>query len=133
MIDIDHFKKVNDTYGHQSGDVVIATLAHLLRRGLRTTDLVGRYGGEEYMIVLPDTDTEDAIAKLDSLRKEFATVAFRHKDNEFTCTFSGGVCSSTLVDNLDEFVELADQALYNAKSKGRNRIMAAAKNAPRKI
>ncbi|MGJ8688213.1 MAG: diguanylate cyclase [Gammaproteobacteria bacterium] len=123
MIDIDHFKKVNDTYGHQAGDVVIATLAHLLRRGLRTTDLVGRYGGEEYMVVLPDTNTQSAMTKLDSLRAEFETIVFRHKNEEFTCSFSGGVCSSDITKSVDEFVELSDRALYRAKAKGRNCII----------
>ncbi len=125
MIDIDHFKKVNDTYGHQTGDVVIATLAHLIKRGLRTTDLVGRYGGEEYMVVLPDTDTDNALTKLNLLRVEFEKIVFRHKDEEFTCSFSGGVCSSDLVNNVDDFVEQSDRALYSAKEQGRNQIIAA--------
>lgn len=123
MIDIDKFKNVNDTYGHQTGDVVIATLAHLLRRGLRTTDIVGRYGGEEYMVVMPDTNAENAARKLDSLRAEFETVKFRHKQEEFTCSFSGGVCQSDRAESLDAFVEHADMALYRAKNQGRNQIV----------
>lgn len=125
MIDIDKFKRVNDTYGHQTGDVVIATLAHLLRRGLRTTDIVGRYGGEEYMVVLPDTDAENAAKKLNALRAEFATVKFRHNDEEFNCSFSGGICQSDLINNTDEFVEQADMALFRAKERGRNQIVQA--------
>ncbi|MCB1665499.1 MAG: diguanylate cyclase [Pseudomonadales bacterium] len=120
MIDIDKFKSVNDTYGHQTGDVVIATLAHLLRRGLRTTDIVGRYGGEEYMVVMPDTSAENAIIKLNALRQEFGTVVFRHHNEEFNCSFSGGVCSSDLAEHVDALVECADQALYAAKDAGRN-------------
>jgi diguanylate cyclase (GGDEF)-like protein len=123
MIDIDRFKLVNDTYGHQTGDIVISTLAHFLRRGLRTTDIVGRYGGEEYMVVLPDTSAENALRKLDQLRTEFETVKFRHNDKEFTCSFSGGVCESSLVSTIDDFVERADMALYQAKERGRDQIV----------
>lgn len=125
MLDIDKFKRVNDNYGHQTGDVVIATLAHLLRRGLRTTDIIGRYGGEEYLVVLPDTDAKNAAIKLNSLRKEFEKVKFRHKAEEFICTFSGGICTSDLAHNVDEFVEQADKALYRAKERGRNQIVQA--------
>ena len=125
MIDIDKFKRVNDTYGHQTGDVVIATLAHLLRRGLRTTDIVGRYGGEEYMVVLPDTDAVNAAKKLNALRAEFETVKFRHNDEEFTCSFSGGICQAKQVKSTDEFVEQADMALFRAKDRGRNQIVLA--------
>ena len=125
MLDIDKFKNVNDSYGHQTGDVVIATLAHLLRRGLRTTDIIGRYGGEEYMVVLPDTDAKNTAVKLNSLRREFEKVKFRHKTGVFTCSFSGGICQSTHVKNIDEFVEQADMALYRAKERGRNQIVQA--------
>lgn len=125
MLDIDKFKNVNDTYGHQTGDVVIATLAHLLRRRLRTTDIIGRYGGEEYLVVLPDTGAKNAHHKMDSLRAEFETVKFRHNDSEFTCSFSGGICQSSAVTNIDEFVENADIALYRAKERGRNQIVQA--------
>lgn len=123
MLDIDKFKRVNDSYGHQTGDVVIATLAHLLRRGLRTTDIIGRYGGEEYLVVLPDTDAKNAAIKLNSLRKEFEKVKFRHNADEFNCSFSGGICQSDQVNNVDEFVDQADQALYRAKERGRNQIV----------
>lgn len=123
MLDIDKFKRVNDSYGHQTGDVVIATLAHLLRRGLRATDIVGRYGGEEYLVILPDTDAESAAIKLNSLRKEFEKVKFRHKNEVFTSSFSGGICQSDKVKNMDEFLEQADLALYRAKERGRNQIV----------
>jgi diguanylate cyclase (GGDEF)-like protein len=125
MLDIDKFKRVNDTYGHQTGDVVIATLAHLLRRGLRTTDILGRYGGEEYMVVMPDTDAKNAAIKLNTLRSEFEKVTFRHNDEVFTCSFSGGICQSDQVKNIDEFVEQADMALFRAKERGRNQIVQA--------
>lgn len=123
MLDIDRFKRINDTYGHPTGDTVIATLAHLLRRGLRATDIVGRYGGEEYMVVMPDSDQDNAIRKLDLLRREFEALAFHHKDVEFHCSFSGGVCSSSGSDNIDILIEKADLALFQAKSQGRNLIV----------
>ena len=123
MLDIDKFKRVNDTYGHQTGDVVIATLAHLLRRGLRATDILGRYGGEEYLVVLPDTDAKNAAIKLNLLRQEFEKVEFRHKNEVFTVSFSGGICQSDKVKNIDEFLEQADLALYRAKERGRNQIV----------
>ena len=123
MLDIDKFKRVNDTYGHQTGDVVIATLAHLLRRGLRTTDILGRYGGEEYLVLLPDTEAKNAASKLNLLRKEFEKVEFRHKNEVFTVSFSGGICQSDKVKTLDEFLEQADLALYRAKERGRNQIV----------
>jgi len=125
MPDIDKFKRVNDNYEHQTGDVVIATLAHLLHRGLRTTDILGRYGGEEYLVVMPDTDAKNAAIKLNSLRTEFQAVTFRHNDEVFTCSVSGGICQSDQVEGLDEFVEQADKALYRAKERGRNQIVQA--------
>ena len=125
MLDIDKFKRINDTYGHLSDDTVIATLAHLLRRALRTTDIVGRYGGEEYMVVMPDSDEANAIRKLDLLRREFEAIGFHHKDMEFHCSFSGGVSDSDSSDNIDLLIEKADMALYRAKTQGRNQILGA--------
>ena len=125
MLDIDKFKRVNDTYGHPTGDTVIATLAHLLRRALRTTDIVGRYGGEEYMVVMPDSDEANAIRKLDLLRREFEAIGFHYKDLEFHCSFSGGVSDSDSSENIDLLIEKADMALYRAKTQGRNQILGA--------
>jgi diguanylate cyclase (GGDEF)-like protein len=125
MLDIDKFKRINDTYGHPVGDTVIATLAHLLRRALRTTDIVGRYGGEEYMVVMPDSDVANAIRKLDLLRREFEAIGFHHKDLEFHCSFSGGVSDSDSSDKIDLLIEKADMALYRAKTQGRNQILGA--------
>lgn len=125
MLDIDKFKRVNDTYGHPTGDTVIATLAHLLRRALRTTDIVGRYGGEEYMVVMPDSDEANAIRKLDLLRREFEAIGFQYKDMEFHCSFSGGVSDSDNSENIDLLIEKADIALYRAKTLGRNQILGA--------
>ncbi|OZA77831.1 MAG: hypothetical protein B7X77_04200, partial [Caulobacter sp. 39-67-4] len=91
MIDIDHFKQVNDDYGHQSGDHVIRYLAWFLKQRLRKTDLVGRYGGEEFLVVLPGADAEQAITVLERIRQDFSQI--RHPFNEtwFNTTFSGGV------------------------------------------
>jgi len=125
MLDIDKFKRINDTYGHPVGDTVITTLAHLLRRALRTTDIVGRYGGEEYLVVMPDSDEANAVRKLDQLRREFEAICFNHKDLEFHCSFSGGVSDSDSTGNIDLLIEKADMALYRAKAQGRNQILGA--------
>ena len=124
MIDIDHFKKVNDTYGHAVGDVVIASVATLLRQRLRQTDIIGRYGGEEFLVVLPYCEAEDGWKKLENIREYFSRLRFRQGDIEFACTLSAGmVCS---VDVLDEERErllvTADEALYRAKRGGRNQV-----------
>lgn len=119
MLDIDHFKKVNDSYGHLIGDQVIANLANLLKQQLRKTDLVGRYGGEEFLLVLPDCSIQRAFAVVEQIRELFAALPFSANDQRFFCTFSAGVCAATL-RHADLVIDKADQALYRAKSSGRN-------------
>lgn len=122
MIDIDHFKSINDTWGHPVGDNVILTLARLLRERLRVSDVVGRYGGEEFMVVMPEAGLEDARRVIDSLRESFARISHRVGDKDFTVSFSAGVAQITpqCVDRA--LMEKADQALYQAKHSGRNRV-----------
>lgn len=122
MLDIDHFKKVNDSYGHLIGDQVIANLANLLKQQLRKTDLIGRYGGEEFLLVLPDCTVERAFTVVEQVRELFAALPFTAAEQRFFCSFSAGICAATL-EHADLVIDKADQALYRAKSSGRNRTI----------
>lgn len=124
MIDIDHFKRVNDTYGHAAGDRVIRAMAHLLKQRLRKSDLVGRYGGEEFVAVLPACDIDTAESVMNDIRERFARLMFHHKGSEFGCTFSVGIACNGQFPQSDLLVA-ADEALYCAKREGRNRVCAA--------
>jgi diguanylate cyclase (GGDEF)-like protein len=125
MLDLDHFKKVNDTYGHPAGDQVLVALAQMLKRRLRNSDMVGRYGGEEFAIVLQDVSVDETIDILDHIRQDFAALTFTAGDTEFSCSFSGGVAGFPENAVVEQLVEAADQALYAAKRGGRNRVQAA--------
>ncbi|MBF0209586.1 MAG: diguanylate cyclase [Desulfamplus sp.] len=134
MIDIDKFKTVNDTYGHPVGDQVLVSLASLLKQRLRKSDVIGRYGGEEFAVILPDCSIKEAISILDQLRKNFAAICFTSGDSTFSSSFSCGV--ATLLDKdrlgdvqyndrMDRICAAADDALYSAKKGGRNLVVAA--------
>jgi diguanylate cyclase (GGDEF)-like protein len=122
MLDIDHFKKVNDNYGHPMGDRVLKSLALFLKQRLRKTDHIGRYGGEEFAVVLPDTDAASAHRLLDEIRRRFAEIPYPAQPRDLTCTFSCGLAQ--LEDHLDaaSLSARADQALYAAKRAGRNQV-----------
>jgi diguanylate cyclase (GGDEF)-like protein len=122
MIDIDFFKKVNDTYGHPMGDRVIKSLALFLKQRLRKSDHIGRYGGEEFAVVMPDTDAKAAHRVLDEIRQRFAEIQFSAQPHDLSCTFSCGIAQ--LAPQLDGKLlsQQADQALYVAKHGGRNRV-----------
>jgi len=122
MVDIDHFKKVNDSYGHPMGDHVIRSMAWLLKQRLRKTDEVGRYGGEEFLVVLPNTSAAQAQQLLDAIRVDFSMI--RHIDQEFSfaCTFSAGLAQWSEGMSAEELVKQADEALYLAKRGGRNQV-----------
>lgn len=122
MLDLDHFKKVNDTYGHATGDRVIRALAQLLRQRLRQTDIVGRYGGEEFVVILTECPAAQAKSILDDIRESFGAVNFIAGSATFNVTLSAGVACSPQSDSA-ALLELADQALYRAKATGRNRVM----------
>ncbi|MCU0255280.1 MAG: diguanylate cyclase [Vicinamibacterales bacterium] len=125
MIDIDHFKSVNDTYGHQAGDRVLVSLAGLLRRALRRSDVVGRYGGEEFGVLLDDLDEQGATGLLMRLLHDFSTKEHRAPDGSlFRVTFSAGVATFDPVGmDLQRWIEAADASLYAAKRGGRNRVV----------
>ncbi len=121
MFDIDHFKKVNDTYGHQAGDEVIRQVAQALRENLRDVDVAGRYGGEEFGVILPGTDADGAMNFCERLRKHVESLVVEHDEHKIRFTISLGI--SQLSDSLDahtEWLEQSDQALYKSKESGRN-------------
>lgn len=125
MIDLDHFKKCNDTYGHLVGDIVLKETAKIMKEYVRQVDLIGRYGGEEFIIALPDTDRNSAVNVADRIRHAVEKRRFRAYDEVITSTISIGV--STYPDNGGEvstIIDRADQALYKAKAEGRNKVIA---------
>ncbi len=124
MIDIDHFKRVNDQYGHQSGDEVLVSFADLLRNQLRTYDLAARYGGEEFCLVLPETNMEQALEVAERIRLKIETHRFNVPLNDLHLTASFGVSVRLpdCGDSEDQLLRIADEALYLAKHNGRNRV-----------
>lgn len=122
MIDIDHFKKVNDSYGHPMGDRVIKSLALFLKQRLRKTDHIGRYGGEEFAVVLPDTDAATAAKVLDDIRQRFAEIRYPAQPQDLSCTFSCGIAELHGELDCNKLSKNADEALYVAKRNGRNRV-----------
>lgn len=122
MIDIDHFKRVNDNYGHSAGDNVIRALANLLRQRLRKTDSLGRYGGEEFALVLADCPADKAKIILDELLKHFSALTFYADGQAFHVSFSAGIAASYADTNLSDMLEAADKAMYLAKQAGRNQV-----------
>lgn len=124
MLDIDHFKQVNDRFGHATGDEVIASVATLLRQRLRATDILGRYGGEEFAVVLANCDVAAAAAVLDDFRLRFQELRFNFEGKSFSVTISIGVAQYDPGMDIDADTLLvnADKALYHAKSTGRNRL-----------
>ncbi|NVJ91379.1 MAG: GGDEF domain-containing protein, partial [Methylocystaceae bacterium] len=121
-IDIDHFKKVNDTYGHPMGDQVLIAISRLLRQSVREGDAVGRYGGEEFVMVLNNITKETAFRVVDNIRSAFSQLKFEHNDNVFHCTFSAGISISSENETTLDLMEDADQALYCSKQNGRNQV-----------
>ena len=127
MIDIDKFKSVNDTYGHPTGDRVIISLSRLLQQRLRKTDIIGRYGGEEFAVVLVDTNPEAAMRVLDEIRNSFSQIKQLCDNIEFFSTFSCGIASFPQYTEATDLNNAADRALYEAKNTGRNRVVPADK------
>jgi len=124
MLDIDHFKKVNDSHGHPMGDRVIKSLALFLKQRLRKTDYIGRYGGEEFAVVMPDTDIHAAFKVLDEIRRRFSEIHYPAQPVDLFCTFSAGVVELRKHDDALMLASQADDALYRAKHAGRNQVHA---------
>jgi two-component system, cell cycle response regulator len=127
MLDLDRFKQVNDTYGHPTGDVILYETAQILRDTAREIDMVGRYGGEEFIVVLPGTDEEKAARFAERVRTAVCEHLFRDEPNEVRMSLSSGVASfpGEDADSPDRLLRRADQALYAAKEGGRNRVVRA--------
>ncbi len=124
MIDLDHFKKVNDTFGHYVGDIVLKKVAYILTSNLRNSDVIFRYGGEEIMVFLPDSSKQDCINIAEKLRSAVEIAEFEANGNKFKITISIGVaCCPEDNEDLHEVIKLADKALYIAKQRGRNRVI----------
>lgn len=121
MLDIDHFKSINDTYGHQVGDLVIQEVSAVLKEILRDTDSVGRYGGEEFAVILPETTLEQASEVAERIRCRINGHAFASNLKDLPITVSLGIATSEVgTDKIDEMFKQADKALYQAKANGRN-------------
>ncbi|MBA1272943.1 diguanylate cyclase [Stutzerimonas azotifigens] len=122
MLDIDHFKKVNDSHGHAAGDNVIRALANLMRQRLRRVDSLGRYGGEEFVAVLPNCSAAQAKRVIDEIRERFAELIFSADDQRFNVTLSAGIAETAEGMRPNDLLEQADRALYSAKHNGRNQV-----------
>ena len=125
MIDIDDFKHVNDTYGHPVGDKVIKSLSRLLKQRLRETDMVGRYGGEEFAVILTDTGGLGALRVMDAIREDFSKLRHQANGAVFSRTFSCGITEAAQLVDSNIMCEATDRQLYLAKHAGRNRVMLA--------
>ncbi|SEI75458.1 diguanylate cyclase (GGDEF) domain-containing protein [Allopseudospirillum japonicum] len=126
MFDIDHFKRINDTYGHPAGDTVIRSLAQHLHQSVREQDVAGRYGGEEFGVILPATSQGQAVHFAESLRQSVESLVLRHEHLSLGMTISLGVCElKSSIRTVEQWLHLADQALYAAKHQGRNCVCTA--------
>jgi diguanylate cyclase (GGDEF)-like protein len=124
MFDIDHFKAVNDTYGHQCGDFILKQVANAALQTFRKTDTVFRYGGEEFAVILTETDIEQSIIPLERFRKTIQTLGLTYQGKEVDITVSIGACQLTSdFATKEEFLQKADEALYEAKNSGRNKTV----------
>jgi diguanylate cyclase (GGDEF)-like protein len=124
IFDIDYFKKINDQYGHDAGDLVLAAIPDILRKVLRTPDVCARWGGEEFLILLPETGLEGAKRVAERLRIAFEEYRIRHQDGVLSVTVSLGVCEFRSVKSLEACLKQADKNLYAAKAAGRNCVIA---------
>lgn len=124
LVDIDHFKQVNDTYGHLIGDQVLKHLSNLIKENIRKTDFAFRYGGEEFLILLSNVDVRNASHVSDQIRKKLETTNFSIKDKSFNCTASFGISIIEKDDTAESVIKRADDRLYKAKEMGRNMIIA---------
>jgi diguanylate cyclase len=125
MLDVDHFKKINDTMGHSTGDKALAHLSKVVKGILRSTDVLARYGGEEFVILLPGSNQNDAVTVVSGLQRDLTKNFFLHNNERVLITFSAGVAERVHGETVDSVLPRADAALYLAKQSGRNRVVGA--------
>ncbi|MDT8407707.1 MAG: diguanylate cyclase [Methylococcales bacterium] len=123
ICDIDHFKHINDTFGHRAGDKTLKIIASILKQHCRQTDFVARFGGEEFVMLLPNTEAESALTLAEKLRQQVELARFAAASKTIKITISFGISQFVQDDNAEQFFERADQALYRAKREGRNRCI----------
>ncbi|MFN7065759.1 MAG: GGDEF domain-containing protein [Aquificaceae bacterium] len=123
LMDIDSFKRINDTYGHEAGDVVLRNFADILRKNVRQSDLPARFGGEEFALLMPNTNLQQGKVVAERIRTNFQNSCIVYNNIEMGATISGGlVFFVPEVENIDDLIRRADEALYRAKELGKNRI-----------
>lgn len=127
MLDIDDFKKLNDTHGHDAGDEALIHVVRIIKDTLRSMDIIGRFGGEEFVVILPDTPLHEGLAVISRLQKELTKRIFMYDNQKLFITFSAGVATREPNENLQETIKRADAAMYKAKKFGKNRVMPANK------
>ena len=122
IIDVDFFKKINDTYGHLCGDYILQEVAYNIVNNFRQTDFVFRYGGEEFTVILTETSAESAQIPFERLRKTIEEQVFKYDNKDIKVTISTGISSNTELQEAWDMLDEADKALYKAKNNGRNRV-----------
>jgi diguanylate cyclase (GGDEF)-like protein len=122
MLDLDHFKKINDTYGHLAGDYVLKEVAKIIKNSIRKSDICGRFGGEEFVILLPNTKLSGAMKLAERIRQTIENHNFIFNGKKINVTVSIGITSVGINDSYESLIDRADEALYEAKQKGRNRV-----------
>lgn len=123
MVDLDHFKKINDTYGHPSGDIVLSKIGGILKKHVRRNDIACRYGGEEFAVILSNVSRENIYAAYDRFREMVSEHLFEYESNQFHITVSIGIAYSNNAESANDLLSQADQALYQAKDTGRNKTV----------
>lgn len=123
LCDIDHFKNFNDTYGHECGDFILQSIAHTFLASLRKSDSVSRWGGEEFLLLLPITRRESLFATAERLRQTIASTSYRYKDLTLRVTLSFGAYAPEHLEDIESIIRKADKYLYKAKESGRNKVM----------
>lgn len=123
MFDLDHFKRLNDTYGHQAGDYVLTTFADMVNESVRSNDIFARYGGEEFILLITFAHQKDVLKLVERIRQTVNSKPIEFQGSKIAVSTSAGITSVTAGDQLEEAISFADQALYRAKSLGRNRII----------